>query len=287
MLRCVPPLTEPKRVNASDQGWRARLELGFEKRDGRTILSRRSHEGPLLVQKPLYPEQGVCHVYLLHPPGGVVGGDQLAVNIDVASGAHALITTPAASKFYRSLGPLSVQRQAIKLDGGTAEWLPQESIVFPQCRAELTTRVMLSGDARFIGWEVICLGRPAAEETFSGGLFRACLELWGEGLPLLVERAQLLGKSAALSAPWGLAARPVWGTLVAFPATAKVLEVVRATVHRAEPDLFSATILDKLLVCRFLGGTTEAARACFTCTWGVIRPIIIGRAACPPRIWQT
>jgi len=274
-------------ANPSYQGWRARLELGFEKRAGRTVLSRRRHEGPLLVQKPLYPEQGVCHVYLLHPPGGVVGGDQLEVSIDVASGAHALITTPAAAKFYRSLGPLSAQRQTIKLDGGSAEWLPQESILFSECRAELTTRVMLSGDARFIGWEVVCLGRPAAEEPFSGGFFRPCLELWSEGLPLLVERAHLLGKSAALSAPWGLAARPVWGTLVAFPATAEVLEVVRASVHSAAPNLFSATLLDKLLVCRFLGNTAEAARASFTSAWRVIRPILFGRPACPPRIWQT
>lgn len=273
-------------VPSSNEGWRAGLELGFEKRGERTILSRRAHFGPLLVQKPLYPEQGVCHVYLLHPPGGVVGGDQLQVSIDVASGAHVLITTPAATKFYRSLGPLSVQRQTIRLDGGTAEWLPQESILFPGCRAELTTRVVLSGGARFIGWEVICLGLPAAGEPFSSGLFRPCLELWREGLPLLIERAQLQGKSAALSALWGLAARPVWGTLVAFPSTAKVLEVVRAAVHSADPDLFSATVLDELLVCRFLGNTMEAARACFTCAWSAIRPIITGRAACPPRIWQ-
>jgi len=272
---------------SSKEGWRARLELGFEKRGERTVLSRRAHFGPLLVQKPLYPEQGVCHVYLLHPPGGVVGGDQLAVNIDVASGAHALLTTPAAGKFYRSLGPLSVQRQTIKLEGGTAEWLPQESILFPGCRVELATRVILSGDARFIGWEVVCLGRPAAEEPFSQGLFRPCLELWSEGLPLLVERAQLQANTAALSAPWGLGGRPLWGTLVAFPATARMLQVVRGTVYSAGSDLFSATVLDKLLVCRFLGDTVEAARACFTCAWGVIRPIIIGRAACPPRIWQT
>ncbi|MGH8659663.1 MAG: urease accessory protein UreD [Gammaproteobacteria bacterium] len=281
------PLTQSNCTKTSNQGWRARLELGFEKHAGRTVLSRRRHEGPLLVQKPFYPEQSVCHVYLLHPPGGVVGGDQLEVRIDVASGAHALITTPAAGKFYRSLGPLSVQRQTIKLDGGSAEWLPQESILFPGCRAELTTQVMLSGDARFIGWEVVCLGRPAAGEPFSGGLFRPCLELWSEGAPLLVERASLQGESAALSAPWGLAARPVWGTLVAFPATAEVLEVVRTSVRSAEPNLFSVTLLDKLLVCRFLGNTAEAARACFASTWGVIRPMLIGRPACPPRIWQT
>lgn len=270
-----------------NEAWRASLELGFEKRGEHTVLSRRSHTGPLLVQKPFYPEPGVCHVYVVHPPGGVVGGDQLAVHVDVANGAHALLTTPAATKFYRSLGPLSVQRQTIRLDGGTAEWLPQESILFPECQVQTTTRVMLSGGSRFIGWEVICLGRPAAKERFELGNFGVCFELWCDDRPLFLERGTLRGGNRLLSAPWGLGGRPVWGTLVAYPATVSILEMVRARVQSAKTDLFSATLLDELLVCRFLGDTGEAARGCFALTWGMIRPILLGHAACSPRIWQT
>ena len=95
-------------AEAGPAGWVARLALRFEQRAGRTVLAHRSHEGPLAVQKPFYPEGDVCHVYLLHPPGGVVGGDRLTIEIEVASDAHAVITTPAAGKFYRSAAVESV-----------------------------------------------------------------------------------------------------------------------------------------------------------------------------------
>jgi urease accessory protein len=148
-------------------------------------------------------------------------------------------------------------------------------------------RIILLGDARFIGWELLCLGRPAANQSFCDGFFRPSLELWREGVPLLFERAQLYGKSATLSAPWGLAARAVWGTLLAFPARTETLDAVCASGCSAGPNLFSATLLDKLLVCRFLGHEAEAARASLTSAWEVIRPLLFARPTCPPRIWRT
>ena len=107
-------------AEAGPAGWEARLALRFEQRAGRTVLAHRSHEGPLAVQKPFYPEGDVCHVYLLHPPGGVVGGDRLAIEIEVASNAHAVITTPAAGKLYRSAGPASMQEQRLSVAPGAA-----------------------------------------------------------------------------------------------------------------------------------------------------------------------
>ena len=99
-----------------DAEWKAQLDLKFSKSGNRTILSHRKHYGPLQVQKPFYPElNGTCHVYILHPPGGMVGGDRLNIYVDVNSNAHALITTPAAGKFYRSAGPVARQEQIIKV----------------------------------------------------------------------------------------------------------------------------------------------------------------------------
>jgi Urease accessory protein UreH len=269
-------------------GWQARLELEFGSRAGRTVITRRYHYGPLAVQKPFYPEKDGCHVYLLHPPGGVVGGDHLRIEIDVTTGAHALMTTPASTKFYRSSGALSVQENYLKVvAGATLEWLPQETILFANCRASLVTRVALAADARFIGWEVLCLGRPAANEYFDKGACWQRFELWQEDIPLMVERTHLKGSGSLLSAPWGLMGHTVLGTLVAVPANDAILEAVRESVTPGRHALFSTTLLDEVLVCRYLGDQGEAAHHCFTSAWSAIRPNLLGRSACYPRIWYT
>src|SRR5262245_10241542 len=108
----------PPDVNAHEPregraGWEASLDLKFAARGARTVLARRASVGPLVVQRPFYPEGGVAHVYLVHPPGGVVGGDQLRLSVLAEEGAHALLTTPAATKFYRSDGRVARQRQEI------------------------------------------------------------------------------------------------------------------------------------------------------------------------------
>jgi urease accessory protein len=270
-------------------GWQAQLKLGFEARTGRTVLIRRQHTGPLVVQKPFYPEnQDLCHVYLLHPPGGVVGGDRLTLEVELASCAQVLMTTPASTKFYRSSGALSVQAHSLKVaEDATLEWLPQETILFAGCRVTTTTRAALAPGARFIGWEIFCLGRPAANESFDKGACRQRFELWQEAVPLWVERAKLEGNSQLLSAPWGLRGHTVFGTLVATPANETLQAAVRERVTPDKHALFSATVIDEVLVCRYLGDHAEAARWCFTHAWSMIRPELLGRTACPPRIWRT
>lgn len=269
-------------------GWQARLSLGFEARAARTVLAHRRHLGPLVVQKPFYPEGEVCHVYLLHPPGGVVGGDELQLEVDVSAGARALITTPAAAKFYRSAGPLAIQRQRLRVASGAAlEWLPQETIFFDGCEVDTTTQVELEAGASFVGWEMLCLGRPAAAERFETGRCRQRFELWREGRPLLIERALLEGGSELLQAAWGLGAQPVTATMVAAPAGRQELDAVRAAVMSDGHALFSATLMDEVLVCRFLGAQAQGARRCFSAAWSAIRPALLGRSASAPRIWNT
>ncbi len=251
-------------------------------------MAYRRHEGPLTVQKPFYPERDICQVYLLHPPGGVVGGDRLSVEFEVGNDAHALLTTPAAAKFYRSAGPTAVQEQRLTMAPGAAlEWLPQETILYAGCRATLATRVTLAPGARFIGWEVLCLGRPAAGERFDTGLCRHRLELWREAEPLLVERSTITGGGEVLRAPWAYAGRTVSGIFLATPADAGMLAAVRAAVAVEDDELFGATLLDPVLLCRYLGGNAEAARRYFTDAWTSVRPRLLGRQAEPPRIWRT
>ena len=272
-----------------DTGWEARLRLSFVRDGTRSALHERRHSGPLRVQRPFYPEgDGVCHVYLLHPPGGLVGGDRVVIDVSTEVGAHALLTTPAAGKLYRSAGGLSEQTQILRVAaGGRLEHLPQETIVFDGARGQLSTRVELSGDARFVGWEILCLGRPAAQERFTRGTIGQSLEVSRDGQLLLLERGWHEGDGPALNAPWGLAGWPVVGTFVC--AAAEAVRCVERAREVAVPPQGLAAISGwgDLLIARYLGPSAEQAREFFAALWGALRPQVMGREACAPRIWRT
>jgi len=277
------------------EGWLAELDLVVEQRDAQagSVLERRAHFGPVRVQRPFYPEgRACCHIYVLHPPGGLVAGDVLSVGAHVGQKAHALLTTPAAGKVYRSPnGREAVQRQRfVAAAGARLEWLPQETIVFDRAQAILDTRVELAADAAFIGWEILCLGRSAGQQPFAAGRCRQRLELWREGRPLALERTDVVGGGPLQAAPWGLGGQPVTATLLASPAPAAAasLDELRALGEQLPAeDRASVTVLEGVLVARYLGGSAERARAHFARLWSALRPEVIGRAPCPPRIWAT
>lgn len=268
------------------QGWQARLRLGFVARDRRTVLAARERSGPLAVQRPFYPEGDVCHVYLLHPPGGVVGGDVLDIEVKVAAGANALLTTPGATKFYRSAGQRARQTQRIVVEpGATLEWLPQENIFFPGAEVGLDTRVALHGDARLALWEIQCLGRPAISEAFERGNIDSRLAVLRDGVPLVLDRLRVgPDNRARLSLMAGLA---VGGTLLISHVGAAEVEACRDMLFASGSDYAGATLMDDMLVVRYLGNSTEKARCLFSDIWQALRPTAIGRAPSAPRIWAT
>ena len=269
-------------------GWQAQLELGFALVGERTVLRHRWHRGPLVVQRPFYPEgDAVCHVIVLHPPGGVVGGDQLHLDVTVADGAKALLTTPAANKFYRGHATASVIQRLSVASGAVLEWLPQETICFSGAQADTTTRVQLGQDGTFIGWEMICFGRPASQQAFEAGQARLRFELWRDDRPLLLERGRFVAGDAIFDAQWGLQGRTLMGTMVCTADLPDAVEVVRQAVVPAADALFSVSQLDGVLVCRYLGNQAGDARRCFQQAWHVLRPLAVGVEACPPRIWNT
>jgi urease accessory protein len=273
-------------MNASPSVWRAKLELQFRSHHGRTVLGARKHEGPLVVQRPFHPEGPVCHVYLVHPPGGIVGGDELLLQVDAQPGSHTLITTPAATKFYRA-GPHPRARltQQIAVQDADFEWLPQESILFDGARAAARTEVRLHGHSRFIGWEVFCLGRPACDELFTTGSLHQDFLVWKNDVPLLFDRLRLDGGSQALDAGWGLAGATAFGTFLATPGTQDDLTALR---QFATPGVRAAlTLVDGLLHCRALATGSEALRQHFMTLWNCVRPSLLRRPAVPPRIWAT
>lgn len=270
--------------------WRARLTLGFSRHGDKTVLSERRHYGPLAVQKPFYPEDGVCHVYLLHPPGGVAPGDRLQINVRVAKDGNTLITTPAAGKCYRSDGRTSGIMQMLNVEtGASLEWLPQETILFDGCRTELTTKIVLESSAGFCGWEILCLGRPAGNELFDTGLCRQRIEVWRDDAPLLLERGLFAGGSDALRTAWGMGGCTVTGTFIVVPADRACLDAVREIDESpgVTGDLHGASLIGDVLVCRYLGHQAEHAKNYFTDVWRKIRPLVLEREACVPRIWST
>lgn len=270
-------------------GWRAHLGLSFARQGERTVLARREHSGPLTVQRPFRPEgpAGACHIYLLHPPGGVVGGDVLDVAIHAGPDSRVLITTPAANKLYRSAGPCAQLTQTLRLDpGAQLEWLPQPTIAFAGVHARVTTRVDLALGGQFIGWEILCLGRPDSGERYAGRLGMA-LELWQDGAPLWLERARYDG-TALLDAPFGLRGHCVSGTLLATPVTAEeVLGAVRAAMEAHPGVLAGASTVDGVLALRVLGSQAEIVQRALTDAWAALRPAVLGRPALAPRIWAT
>ncbi|MES9960343.1 MAG: urease accessory protein UreD [Sedimenticola sp.] len=269
-----------------DTGWHASLRLGFRKCPGRTLLAERQRKGPLAVQRAFYPEGDLCHVYLLHPPGGVAGGDQLDIGATVAEDASALVTTPGATKFYRSVGPRAHQLQHLTVDNGSLEWLPQENILFPGAEVELSTRVELNGRASFIGWEINCLGRPVIDERFDQGSAAFNFTLLRDGLPLLHERLVIDGE-ASLHAAAGLRNQPVVATLYATTDQSELLPTLREVIPEPHRQQLGITLVDGLLIARYLGDSTETARQLFIEIWKALRPAVLNRPPSAPRIWNT
>jgi len=267
-------------------GWQASLSLGFARRGTRTVLAERRARGPLTVQRPFYPEGDVCHLYLLHPPGGLVGGDRLEVEVDLAPESSAMITTPGATKFYRSLGPRAEQHQTLRVRDACLEWLPQENILFPGCHALLNTRIELHGDARFIGWEIQCLGLPSNGERMDPGRASLHLRIERDGRPLLWDRLNIKDAND-LDGPSGLRGMPVTATLIATGADDDVLRLARETLVPDPDILIGITRIEDLLIVRALGRASDRVRNRLTAIWAGIRQPLLGRPAQVPRIWAT
>jgi urease accessory protein len=245
--------------------------------------------GPLLVQRSFHPESdGTCHVYVLHPPGGIAGGDGLTLDVEVLPGASALVTTPAATKLYRTRGPAASIEQTLTLrEGSSFEWLPQETIAFGGSSVSSATTVRLGAGARYIGWEITCLGRPASGDDFAVGSFRQRTEIWRDDELLLIDRTVAHSPGSAQSGSWGWAGRSVYATLVATTSSDELVTELRAQVMPKRPgDLFAVTTLSGLTLCRFLGSSAEQARAAFLNAWDIIRRHTLGKPACSPRIWN-
>jgi len=273
----------------NDSGWLAELELDYAVRRGKTCLVEKKQRGPLTLQRPFYPEGDICHSYLLHPPGGVVGGDKLKIRLRTAVGAHCLITTPGATKFYLSKADLSSeQSQVISVaEDSVVEWLPQQNIFFPGARSTLSTQINIAPGGKFIGWEMHCFGRPANKEKFHSGSISSRTEINIDGELRLVEQLYTEDGSLIESAS-GLRGRAMQGSLIAAPCSQDQRDQLEHILHSyLHPDSIGLTLVDEVLVIRVLGDQIEPILEIFTQLWFQLRTEWIEKKPCPPRIWDT
>jgi urease accessory protein len=231
----------------------------------------------------------VCQAILIHPPGGIAGGDVLDVQLKVTNGAHAQITTPGAGKWYRSADLHASQSVHIRVaSDAICEWLPQENIFFAGARARMSWSIELDAGAVFCGWEMSCLGRPAAEELFDNGVVRQSTRVEMDGRCQYFERINFSGQDEVLwSAPM-LGGHVAFGTMIVAGRLMQpaLLETCRM-IHAAPTDQVGVTAMDQMVVARWLGASAQEGRNYFAALWRAIRPWLCRREAIAPRIWRT
>ena len=272
--------------------WHARLQLDYTLEDARTV-ARFAHDGPLRILQSLYPEGGgICHNVLVHPPGGLVGGDTLELTATVGPGAHGLVTTPGATRFYRSTGERALQRTHLTLaEGARLEWLPLEALCYNACNAENHLTLNLAPGAECMGWDVTALGLPHAGQPFETGRFVQHIEAPGRWLERGVINA---ADHRLLESPQGLAGHRCMASL--FFVTGRpldrarrdtALDAARAVMdaHALKATAGATSPNGQVLVVRALAPQVEPAMQLLQQVRAAWRAALWQLDAGPPRIW--
>lgn len=279
--------------------WQAYLNIRIDKKTHATRIAHCRHQGPLYIQRPFYPEgKFLPHIYLLHPPGGVVSGDELRINIDIEKNAAALFTTPGAGRVYRARADKKVQKQVVTLDvaeNASIEWFPLENILYPNSNASLITKVLLKPGSRFVGWDVNSLGLPAQKLAFDDGQLSQRFEIWVEGVPKLIEHLRVNSVNELNTLSAGLRDCPINGMFIAGPfeeaSLGDIVQELRDAGSQSRVQDNSSRLgisaVNGFVIARYLGQCSESAKCIFEELWRGVRPLLLERAVCSPRIWST
>jgi len=284
-MSVTPPTTH--------DGWPAELHLRFARRKMRTVLVEKRHSGPLVVQKAIYPEgEKICHAVIVHPPGGIAGGDKLTVEIDLEANSSAVVTTPGATKWYKAPHHQCRQQTTIRLaEKATLDWLPQENIFYNATQAESTFRLQVGPGATAIGWEIGMLGRQASGEEWLEGSLRFLTSIERtDGLPLWVERLRLEAAGSLRNAYQGLCGLNVFGTLWAVSAgcTAELAEELASDLPLENGLRAGVTSPPEgILLIRGLANDVERLRQMMVDCWMRLRPPVHGLPSQRLRLWAT
>lgn len=290
-------------MSTKSRQWLANLALNFSYTALGTQLSKTRRNGPLTVQKAFYPEGRDCaHIYLLHPPAGIVSGDQLYVEINLDDQAHTLVTTPGANRFYRARTDANigiskqVQVTTLKVKNyAKCENFPQETIVYNGADGFNTVDIYLTEQSVYLGWDITCMGLPSSDQLFTQGQYSQLNRVFVEGTLQYHDRIAITAKNNLLHHPAGLAGNSVFATFLVY-APQQLNKSQRKTVIEAMRDIIennqaqkyiSITDIDGLLVIRYLGHHAEQCKKFFLLLWQVVRPLTVEKKATQPRIWYT
>ena len=273
--------------------WHAKLALNYALQADKTSVHF-THDGPLRILKSLYPEgPGICHNVLVHPPGGLVGGDVLDIDVEVEAGAHALVTTPGATRFYKSNGQQALQRTKLKLQAGARlEWLPLEAIAYNACDAVNHLEFDLAEDAQLLVWDVTALGLPLAAQPFEDGVFEQHIEWPGRFLERGVVNAQddlLLNGDLGLAGHRCLASLIfASGTPIARAQREALLEASHELLGTAPEGVWSGVTSpnENMLVLRGVSPVVESVMMLWKKLWMLWRKELWGLEGTAPRIWS-
>ncbi len=286
--------SEPAQSQSGLKRWQACLNLAFAEKNARSYLAKNLHVGPLVLQKTLHPEgEAVCHGVIIHPPGGVAGGDALTLNVDVAPNAHALLTTPGAGKWYKANGRQASQHLQFNVQNNAClEWLPQESILFDGAQVKFSAEISLTEDASYAAWEILCFGRQAQQERWQTGSLHQNLTIRRDDMLIWNERNSLKPEHRLINSIVGLHGNAVSASFVvaagAIPAS--VLAACREIQPKLALDLeakYGITALPEVFAARYIGQSAQCARQYFEALWQILRPWYAGREMIRPRIWST
>ena len=278
------------------QYWFAKLELGFTRDLKRTILAHRKHHGPVRVQKMLWPEKtGVCHAIIVHPPAGIAGGDHLTFEMRASEGAHALVTTPGAGKWYKTNDKQAFQHIQIDVkDTSIFEWLPQETMLFDGANANSETIIHLDQAASFIGWDMLVIGRQARNELFTQGAYQNKFHLYQNHKLLVADCLNFIGKDRWLSSYLGMNGHAVMASFWAVPPEKyrshiyldQQLDQIRELIMRMKINV-RLTVLDYVITARYVGDDVRECHDALAAVRAKLRRYWFDLEEEFPRIWRT
>lgn len=283
--------------------WKACLKMRFAYSRNKTRLVSTEREGPLSVQRAFYPENSrVAHLYLLHPPAGIVSGDVLNIEAHLQADNRVLLTTPGANRFYRArtateLASKQKQNNLFFVEKGSSlEYLPHETLIYSAANAFSDTKVMVRDTGCFMGWDIACLGFPHIDRPFASGQFTQTFSLYHNDTILFHDRLAVVADDNITRSRIGLNGSHVTGTMVLFngekAGQSAWLKSVCNTVRQETQEEHqraevAVTQIQGVIVIRYLGDESEACRQTFVRIWSALRAVFIGLAPHPPRIWYT
>lgn len=261
--------------------------------DGKTRVAELYQSDPCRALFPHVELDDVFQAVMLTTSGGLAGGDRVAAKLSAGAGARALVTTQAAEKIYRARAGDRDETTILGVDigvgeGAWLEWLPQETILFDGARFRRETRIELAESARLLAAEIVVFGRAARGERIARGSYfdrwrihRGGRLVWADALTWTETPV------AALDHPAGFAGAIAVATVVyAGEDAGKHLETARAALAAASSRA-GVTLVNGLLVARFLGNDAQPLRNDLAQLWCSLRASAGNLPARLPRTWYT